>query len=114
MDTHYSFLKKERGLFPDFRDITLRGVRIQGKGKLLLDGYSAQRRLGISFDGVTLDDPAVIQIKADHAEVTLGPGPVNFLPAGEDVHVTGAAMQGTVPPANACEGKFVPFPGALR
>ena len=114
MDTHYSFMKETRGLFPDFRDITLRGVRIQGKGKLLLDGYSAQRRLGITFDGVTLDDPAAIQVKGNHADVTLGPGPVNFLPAGEDVHVTGAAAQGSVPPANSCEGKFVPFPVAAH
>jgi polygalacturonase len=112
MDTHYAFLKKTRGLFPDFRDVTLRGVRIEGKGKLVLDGYSSERRLGITFDGVTLDDPSRIQITASHADVTLGPGPVNFTPAGDDVHVTGPAASGTVAPANDCAGKFVPFPGA--
>lgn len=112
VDTHYAFLKETRGLFPDFRDVTLRNVRIQGKGKLVLDGYSADRRLGITFDGVTLDEPARIQIKANHADVTLGPGAVNIVPAGEDVHVTGTPASGAVAPANACEGKFVPFPAA--
>ncbi len=110
MDTHYAFRKETRGLFPDFRDVTLRNVRIEGKGKLVLDGYSADRRLGITFDGVTLDDPSAIRITASHADVTLGPGPVNFLPAGDDVHVTGSPAPGPVAPANACTGKFVPFP----
>ncbi len=112
MDTHYAFLKETRGLFPDFRDVVLHGVRIEGKGKLVLDSYSAERRLGITFDGVTLDDPSQVQVKADHADVTLGPGPVNFAPTGEDVHVTGAPAAGAIPPANACQGKFVPFPAA--
>ncbi len=110
MDTHYSFRKETKGLFPDFRDVTLRSVRIQGKGKRVLDGDSADRRLGIAFDGVTLDDPAAIRITASHADVTLGPAPVNFLPAGDDVHVTGTAATPAAPPANGCEGKFVPFP----
>ncbi len=114
MDTHYAFRKETRGLFPDFRDVTLRNVRIQGKGKLVLDGYSADRRLGITFDGVTLDDPAAIRITASHADVTLGPGPVNFLPAGDDVHVTGTPAAASAAPANACQGKFVPFPAPDR
>ena len=110
MDTHYAFLKDTRGLFPDFREVTLRQVRIEGKGKLVLDGYSADRRLGITFDGVTLDDPAAIRIRASHADVTLGPGAVNFLPAGDDVHVTGTAAAADAAPANACQARFVPFP----
>ena len=84
------------------------------KGKLLLDGFSAERRLGIAFDGVTLDDPAAITIKGSHADVRLGPGPVDFLPAGDDVHVTGAPARGGVAPADACSGKFVPSPQAPK
>ncbi len=108
MDTHYSFYNQARGLIPVFRNVLLRDVHIEGKGKITLDGYDAERRLGIAFDGVTLADPARVKVAAQHADVRLGPGPVNFLPAGEDVRVSGAPAAGT--PADRCAGKFVPFP----
>jgi polygalacturonase len=109
MDTHYSFYGRARNLLPDFRDITLRGVRILGPGKITLDGYDASHPLGIRFDNVTLDHPSRFQIVAQHADITLGPGPVNFRPSGPDVHVSGAT--GTGRPL-ACSTAFVRFPGA--
>ena len=107
MDTHYSFLNEAHGLVPDFRDVTLRNVRIAGKGKITLDGYDAARKLGIAFDGVTLEDASKIKVVAQHADVQLGPGPVNFMPAGEDVSVTGAPGMAKAAP---CEGRFPEFP----
>jgi hypothetical protein len=59
------------------------------------------------FDGVTLASPESIKIAAKFANLEFGPGPVNFLPIGQDVTITG--KPGNAKP-NSCEGKFVPMP----
>jgi hypothetical protein len=59
------------------------------------------------FDNVVLDNPSAVKISADHGEFVFGPGPVNFVPAGEDIRITGASGKGA---PNACEGKFVNLP----
>ncbi len=107
MDTHYSFYGEARDKLPTFTGIALRGVRIQGGGTVTLDGYDAAHRLGIAFDNVILDNPAAIKVVARHADVALGPGPVNLEVSGEDLNITGHAGEGK---GNSCEGKFVPFP----
>jgi polygalacturonase len=109
MDSNYSFMGAARDKLPQFRNITLKNVRIQGPGKLTLEGYDADHTLGMIFDGVTLDSPGSIKIAAKFAELKLGPGPVNFLPAGQDVKVSGEPGQG---PPNSCESKFIPIPQA--
>jgi len=63
--------------------------------------------LGMTFDNVHLDSPAGIEMSAGHADLTLGPGPVNFRPSGEDVTISGVSGKGA---PNACTGKFVPMP----
>jgi polygalacturonase len=108
MDTHYSFRGAASDRIPRFTDIVLRNVRVYGGGKITLDGYDRERRLGIAFDNVVLDDLRTTKFAAGHATVKLGPGPVNFRPKGEDVIVEGAAGAGR---PNSCEGKFVPMPG---
>jgi polygalacturonase len=107
MDSNYSYSGPARDKFPEFTDIILRNVRILGAGKITLDGFDAAHRLGITFDNVTLGDPALMKVSAVHAIVTLGPGPVNFRPAGKDLKIKGEPGKG-VP--NACDSKFVPFP----
>jgi len=109
MDTHYSASPVTTGsLVPQFRGITLRNVRVQGAGRVLLDGYDAERRLGLTFDGVSFDDPSRIKVQASHADVTLGAGGTNLSIAGEDVHVQGTPAAVAAP--NSCAGKFLPFP----
>jgi polygalacturonase len=107
MDSNYSYSGPARDRLPEFTDIILRNVRIQGAGKITLDGFDAAHRLGITFDNVTLSDPAQMKIAGTQALVTLGPGPVNFRPAGNDLQITGEPGKGA---PNACEGKFVPLP----
>jgi polygalacturonase len=108
MDSNYSAgYSNAQGLIPVFRDIVLRNVRILDGGKITLDGYDAAHRLGMVFDNVVLDTPGKITIVANHADLTLGPGPVNLKVDGEDVKVTGAPGKGT---PNTCQDKFVPFP----
>ena len=107
MDSNYSFRGEATDKLPVFTDITVRNVRIIGPGKITLDGFDASHRLGMRFDNLVLDDPKSVSISAGHGEFALGPGPVNFLPAGEDTKITGVPGKGT---PNACEGKFVKLP----
>ena len=108
MDSNYTAsVGKDKDRLPVFTDIRLKNVRILGGGKITLDGYDAAHRLGIQFDGVTLDVPDAIKILAVHADIQLGPGAANFRPSGDDVKVTGTP--GKEAP-NACADKFVLFP----
>jgi len=107
MDSNYSFYGKERGQLPTFTGILLRNVRVLGPGLITLDGFDSTHRLGVTFDGVLLGAPEKTRVAADFADVTLGPGPVNFFPTGKDVRVAGKATAGS--PA-ACEDMFVPLP----
>ena len=107
MDTHYSFYGSAKDLLPEFSGVALHDVRVSGGGKVTLDGYDAAHRLGIQFDNVILDSPALFQFFANHADILLGPGSVNFQPSGADLHFTG--KPGPTAP-NACRDKFVPLP----
>ncbi|MGH9353297.1 MAG: glycoside hydrolase family 28 protein [Terriglobia bacterium] len=107
MDSNYSFYGKARNELPTFNGIVLQNVHILSPGRITLDGYDAAHRLGIKFDNVILDAPGLTQISAVHADVSLGPGPVNFRPRGEDVTVAGNPGTGN---PYACEGKFPPLP----
>jgi polygalacturonase len=105
MDSNYSFMGEARDKLPSFENIILRNVRVLSAGKITLDGFDAAHQLGITFDNVFLDVPN--KVTATHANITEGPGEVNFHASGEDVHVakqTGKAQR------NTCEGKFIPFP----
>ena len=108
MDTHYSAgASQADNLPPLFRNIMLRNVRVEGGGKVTLEGLDTAHRLGIRFDGVVFDDPARIKVSAQHAEVTIGPGAFNLPVSGPDVNVSGVPSQSE---KSACAGKFVDFP----
>ncbi len=109
LDTNYQANPKPgSGKIPVFTDITLRNVRISGGGKVQLNGFDATHRIGIQFDGVMLmDPPALYKFAIDHADITLGPGPVNFQMAGTDSTVRGTPGKGGL---DSCAAKFVPFP----
>jgi polygalacturonase len=109
MDSNYSYRGQATNKLPVFTDIALRHVRIMGAGKITLDGFDATHRLGMLFDNLVLDDPKAIKISADHGEFVLGPGPVNLLPAGQDIRIAGSPGKGA---PNSCEGKFVSLPGS--
>jgi polygalacturonase len=96
---------------PVYTDIVMKDVRISGGGKIQLMGFDETHRIGIQFDGVVLADPnGKYKFMANHTDLTMGPGPVNFQMVGEDSTLRGAmATQGTAPAAG-CEAKFVPFP----
>jgi polygalacturonase len=108
LDTAYSYPGNGKNLFPEYRDITFHNVRISGGGKIQFGGLDATHRVEAKLDGVELTDGAAkYKIVAAHADLTLGPGPVNFSVSGEDVKVSGKAGKGSLP---SCATKFVPFP----
>ena len=107
MDSNYSYRGPATDKLPTFTGIVLRNIRILGAGKLTLVGFDLTHRLGMTFDNVHLDNPAAMKISASHGDFVLGPGPVNFRPAGEDVKVIGNEGKAA---ANSCAGKFVPLP----
>jgi polygalacturonase len=108
MDTSYTaHTSQAENRVPQFRDIVLRNVRVEGPGKVTLEAVDAAHRLGIQFDNVVFADPAKVRVSAKHADVKAGPGAFNLKVAGDDVTVTGAGSGGT---GNACAGKFAEFP----
>jgi polygalacturonase len=109
LDTAYSANPKPgKGLIPVFQDIDFHNVRISGGGRIALNGFDATHRIGVQFDGVVLTDGlSGYKFFANHADITLGPGPVNFHMAGEDSTERGKAAKGDM---ESCKDKFVPFP----
>jgi polygalacturonase len=105
MDSDYEHKGRDGGKVPHFTGIELHSVRIEGGGKLTLQGFDESNRLGMTFDNVRAD--AGVKIAAEHAELTFGPGPVNLKLTGPDVTVK--TVGGTAAP-NACVGKFVELP----
>ena len=107
MDSDYAHFGKTGDQVPWFTGIVLKDVRVEGAGKITLQGYDARHRLGMTFDNVQFDSLKDIQVAAEHADLAFGPGAVNLKVAGEGVTVTGAPSDGT---PNACTGKFVAMP----
>jgi hypothetical protein len=104
--TYTATVGDAKDLIPIFTDIQFHNVRISGGGTITLKGLDADHRLGVRFDGVAIA-PAGTKYEAAHADIQLGPGPVNFRPEGEDLKLIGTAGQGEVA---SCEGKFVGMP----
>jgi hypothetical protein len=59
------------------------------------------------LDNVVIDGIAAAKVTASYANVTLGPGNVNFMPSGTGVTVTDHIAGSSTP--NACAGKWVTF-----
>jgi polygalacturonase len=109
LETAYNLPGDSRTKEPVYQDIVMRNVRVSGGGKLQLLGLDKTHRIGIQFDGVMLADPnGKYKFAATHADITLGPGPVNFQLLGEDSSLRGSL--GNDAPLASCDAKFVPFP----
>jgi polygalacturonase len=113
LDTAYSAAGTLKGNSPPtMRDITLRNVRVSGGGKITFNGYDEKHRIAATLDGVQLTDQAAYSYSLNHADLQLGPGPVNLqFPVGNDSTVQGTPPTGTLP---SCADKFVDFPTQYR
>jgi polygalacturonase len=92
--------------FPDYTNIVLRNVRTEGGSRLKLSGIGPEHMVQVRFDGVTVGGIENMKQQVSHAQITLGPGPANWVPKGDDVLVSGTPAKGTLP---SCNGKFVGF-----
>ena len=108
LDTAYNYPGKAVDRLPEYRNILLRNVRISGGKTIAVNGLDATHRIGVQFDGVVItDSPKSYKFHAQHADITVGPGPVNFQMAGEDSTQRGKLVDGKL---DGCSEKFVPFP----
>ena len=109
LDTGYTAAGTVEGNSPPtMRDITLHNVRVSGGGKISFNGYTSDYRIAVNLDNVLLTDSASYAYSLHHADVVLGPGPVNLrLSGGVDSTLRGAPGKGS---AASCADKFVPFP----
>jgi polygalacturonase len=109
LDTGYTAAGTLKGnSLPTYRDITLHNVRISGGGKFSFNGYDRDHRVAAILDDVLTTDASPYTYSLQHADITLGSGPVNLnFPVGVDSTVQGKAGQGS---AASCAEKFVAFP----
>ena len=117
LDTGYSANGPLKGNSPPtMSGITLHNVRVSGGGKISFNGYDQQHRIAATLDAVQLTDTADYSYSLNHADLQLGPGPVNLqLPVGEDSTIQKSPPQETPHsgiPAS-CAPKFVDFPNLL-
>jgi polygalacturonase len=75
--------------------------------KVTLLGYDATHMLGLTLDNVVVDDIASGNLSSSFADITLGPGSVNFTPTGSNVTVTSKVTGSST--ANPCTNKWVTF-----
>jgi len=94
-------------LIPRFEKILLQNVRVQGGGKITLDGFDAAHPLQFTLDGVDVAQAPPVKVHAQHAKLTTGPGQVNFVISGDDVNIERLAGDHRVP---TCEGRFPALP----
>jgi polygalacturonase len=92
---------------PDYTGITISNFHALSSGKVTLLGQDAAHLTQITLDNVVVDGNSPSQVTAQYANVTLGPGAVNFTPTGTGVTST-SAMSGASTP-NPCTGKWVTF-----
>jgi len=107
LETAYNNPGSKVDAFPVYQNIHLEDVRISTSKTISLNGYDHTHRIGIQFDGVTLDDPKSYKFQVKHADIIFGPGPVNFTVPGEDSTAQGKPSGGALAP---CGDKFVAFP----
>jgi polygalacturonase len=78
-------------LYPEFMHVELHDVRhvtcMNTKPLVVnIEGHSRTRRAGpITLDNVVIDNIGPLNVYAEYADITLGPGGANFRPAGVDV-----------------------------
>jgi polygalacturonase len=98
-------------LIPTYTGITIRNFRSVASTvtpNVTLLGFDTAHLLGVTLDNVIIDGLTAAHVTASNATVTLGPGSVNFTPAGTAVTVTDNTSGGSAP--NPCGAdRFVTF-----
>jgi polygalacturonase len=89
--------------YPDFRTLTFQNIRhvtCMGIGRpvVTIEGFNAARPAGpVTLDNVIIDNLGPLDVAAEFAHITLGPGSVNFVPTGQGVTLTDIREGGSTP-----------------
>jgi polygalacturonase len=75
--------------------------------QVTLDGYDSSHMNSITLDNVTIEGISSANVTASYTNVTLGPGNVNFTPAGTNVNVANSISGSSTP--NPCTNKWITF-----
>ncbi len=73
MDSDYAHFGRTGDKLPWFTGVVLKDVRVQGAGKITLQGFDAEHRLGMTFDNVQFDSLKDIKVLAEHAGSEIRP-----------------------------------------
>jgi hypothetical protein len=95
-------------MIPMYGGITISDFHaLQGalSSTVTIDGFDSSHITGLTLDNVVID--GTNSVTATEANITLGPGMVNFTPSGTGVTVTND--QSGTSTANPCTNKFVTF-----
>ena len=104
IDTRYTSFAGDK--IPVYRDIVLRDVHSVTPGGLAFLGFDDAHRIGVTLDNVTIDGP-VRDVRAAHAEITIGPRSGNLAPTGADVTSSDKGARAGTPVD--CGARFVAF-----
>jgi polygalacturonase len=102
-------------LYPEFSRVSLENIRhvtcMNTKPLVVnIEGHSAVRRTGpVTLDNVVIDNIGPLNVYAEYADITLGPGGANFTPAGVDVNLTDNSAAER-PPPKRCVFPKLPAP----
>jgi polygalacturonase len=96
-------------LLPQYRDISLRRVRVLTPGYYIFTGLDPQHLLDVSLDDVFAEGVDAPHLLAVDARIILGPSLGNLQPSGQDVIVSRKPGSSPGTPL-ACASRFVPFP----
>jgi len=97
---------------PVDKGIVLRNVHSVTTQPVLMAGWDAAHPLEITLDGVVIDGIQPKDVHMQYAKVKIGPGGLNFIPAGIGVKVDG--LTAAKPRALSCDGRFPAFPGQAK
>jgi polygalacturonase len=104
LDTHYD-PKASGDKIPVFQGLYFEQVHSLTPGRIILRGFDPMHPLVARLNGVVIDgDPG---FRVEHARLALGPGPVQPLPVGEALQLSGNAASGA---GEDCVPRFAPFP----
>ncbi len=105
---HHEVDAAESNKPPQYTDIRLSNILLQGPGRVSIDGLDAAHHIDVAFHDVVAEQPDAVRTSADHAEIKLDG--TNLPMAGTDVTITNAPSKGI---ANRCDDRFVPFPVSI-
>jgi len=101
--------KYEGDKIPDYKKITLKNIYSTTPGDVLIAGLNEQHRTELDMQDVFIKGITPAQVHLFYTDFMVHGTGANFPLKGESVKVMAVMHTDPMPPANPCEGKFVPM-----